>query len=85
MFGGGNFHQFFNDLFSFDIESKTWQLVQGVAGQEPPGPRAGHTATKIDDSHFCVIGGGQERTVFSDIYLFNVDKISWIRVNTALH
>jgi len=80
-FGGGNFHKFFNDLFIYDIENKSWQLpeISGV----PPTPRASHTATKIDDTHFCVIGGGEPSNVFNDFYLFDIEKTNWIRINTA--
>ena len=56
-----------------------------VSGEQPPAPRAGHSATRIDDSHFCVIGGGEPRTVFNDIYLFNIDRHAWVRVSAAGH
>lgn len=82
MFGGGNFHQFFNDVFLFDIANRTW-LMPAVSGEGPPPPRAGHTATKIDDSNFCIIGGGEPTTVFNDIYVFNIDRHTWIKVNAA--
>jgi N-acetylneuraminic acid mutarotase len=81
MFGGGNLHQFFNDLFIFDIETRSW-LLPSVSG-EAPAPRAGHTATKIDENHFCVIGGGQPTVVFNDIYLFNLANNTWVRVTAA--
>jgi Galactose oxidase, central domain len=48
MFGGGNFHQFFNDLFIFDIDSRAWHMPT-VQGEAPPAARAGHTATKLDE------------------------------------
>lgn len=82
VFGGGNFHQFFNDLFVFDIATRTW-FLPSVSGQEPPAPRASHTATKIDESHFCLIGGGEPTSVFNDVYLFNIESNTWIRVNAA--
>jgi len=82
VFGGGNFHQFFNDLFVFDIATRTW-FLPSVSGKEPPAPRASHTATKIDESHFCLIGGGEPTSVFNDVYLFNIESNTWIRVNAA--
>jgi hypothetical protein len=82
VFGGGNFHQFFNVLFVFDIATRTW-FLPSVSGQEPPAPRASHTATKIDESHFCLIGGGEPTSVFNDVYLFNIESNTWIRVNAA--
>jgi N-acetylneuraminic acid mutarotase len=30
-----------------------------------------------------VIGGGEPTTVFMDVYLFNVDQNTWIRINPA--
>ena len=47
MFGGGNSQQMFNDIFVFDIETRSW-ILPSVSG-ETPSARAGHTATKIDD------------------------------------
>ncbi len=82
MFGGGNSHQFFNDLFIFDIDTKSW-ILPSVSG-EIPAPRAGHTTTKIDESHFCVFGGGVPNMVFNDIYLFNILNNNWIKVKAAL-
>jgi len=32
MFGGGNFHQFFNDMFIFDIATKSW-LLPSISGE----------------------------------------------------
>jgi hypothetical protein len=69
-------------MFVFDIATRSW-LLPSVSGQPPPAPRAGHTATRIDNSHFCVIGGGEPNIVFNDIYLFNIEKNTWIRVNAA--
>lgn len=77
-FGGGNSHQMFNDLFIFDIDSKSW-LMPSVGG-EFPSPRAGHSATKIDDKYFCVFGGGDLTTVFNDTFLFNVENNNWIKI-----
>ena len=82
VFGGGNINQFFNDMFVFDIATRTW-ILPSVSGQPPPAPRAGHTATKIDQSHFCLIGGGEPTTVFMDVHLFNVDLNTWITINPA--
>ena len=82
VFGGGNNNQFFNDMFIFDLATRSW-LIPTVSGQSPPAPRAGHSTTRIDQSHFCVIGGGEPATVFMDIHLFNVDTNTWIRVNPA--
>lgn len=82
MFGGGNFNQFFNDMFIFDIASRSWLLSQ-VSGEHPPAPRAGHSATRIDESHFCVIGGGDSNNVYNDIYLCNIERHCWIKVHAA--
>lgn len=81
MFGGGNNHQFFNDLFIFDIKTRIW-ILPSFSG-EVPALRAGHTATKVGDSHFCVVGGGVQDYVFNDIFLFNIIKNHWIKVKPA--
>lgn len=56
MFGGGNSSQMFNDLFIFDISSRTW-IMPAVSGDRP-NARTNHSATKIDDNSFLIIGGG---------------------------
>jgi hypothetical protein len=71
----------FNDIFIFDIETKSW-ILPSVSGI-PPSARASHTATKIDDFCFCIIGGGDLRFVFNDIHLYNVDSNTWIQIRTA--
>ena len=78
VFGGGNSHQMFNDLFIFDIDSKCW-LMPCVSG-EFPSPRAGHSATKIDEKYFCIFAGGDLRTVFNDTFLFDVEHNNWIKI-----
>ena len=49
-------------------------------GGEFPSPRAGHSATKIDEKHFCVFGGGDLTTVFNDTFLYNIDTNNWIKI-----
>jgi N-acetylneuraminic acid mutarotase len=56
--------------------------LPSVSG-ESPAPRAGHTATRIDDSHFCIIGGGTPSNVFNDVYLFDISNNNWIKVKAA--
>ena len=70
-----------NDLFVFDIKSSSWLLVS-VSG-EMPTVRASHTATKINDHCFCVIGGGNLSAGFNDVYLFNIETYTWSKIKTA--
>ena len=71
----------FNDLFIFDIESSSW-ILPSVSG-EIPAARASHTATKINEQCFCIIGGGNLNAVFNDVYLFNVENNMWTKIRTA--
>jgi dynein heavy chain len=80
-FGGGNSYQMFSDLFIFDIETNSW-LLPSVQG-EGPCARAGHTATKISDNCFIIIGGGDMHFVYNDIFLFNTTLNEWSKLRTA--
>lgn len=55
MFGGGNSSQIFNDLFIFDIATSSW-IMPAISG-EAPNARANHSATKINENCFLIIGG----------------------------
>lgn len=81
MFGGGNNQLCFNDLFVFDLLSKSWLLVS--CSGDPPSVRASHSSTKINENCFCIIGGGNFEIGFNDVHLFNMQNLSWTKIKTT--
>jgi hypothetical protein len=78
LFGGGANDISFNDLFIFDVSSSSW-IIATPSG-EPPAVRASHSASKINDSTFIVIGGGNALVCFNDVFLYSVDNDAWTKI-----
>ena len=80
-FGGGSVDQMFNDLFIFDIEKHVWLLP--VVKGDIPTPRASHSANQISENQFCIFGGGDTRTGYNDVFLYNTKTYEWHKITTA--
>lgn len=70
-----------NDLFVFDLQNHSWIMLS--ASGEAPQPRASHTATKINEQCFCIIGGGNLNVGFNDVHLFNIETLCWTKIKTS--
>ncbi len=58
--GGVNYSRVaFNDLYSFDLDTNTWEKIE--ASNIPPEPRGGHTMFAID-RHLYIYGGWNSET-----------------------
>ena len=68
--------QYFNDLFYFDLDKKTWQAIKtsGVA----PSERTDHTAVLYEGSMY-VFAGYDGHTRFNDLWKCNLkgNKFKW--------
>ena len=80
-FFGGNTGQMLNEVVSFDTEQRSWCMF--VVEGKGPGARAGHTTTRISESEFVLVGGGDMQMVFRDVYLFNAEHASWQAIETS--
>lgn len=56
---------YFNDLFYFDLDQKTWSGIQTQG--EPPNPRTDHTVVLYDGAMY-VFGGYDGRARYNDLW-----------------
>jgi hypothetical protein len=68
----------YNDLWSFDLDSKQWCMVEEEA---PVSERMGHVAIAIDDDHMIIHGGDCLGNIFNDTWLYTVSSASWQLIN----
>ena len=72
---GGQASDFQNDLWVYSMEQKRWSQVS-VSGTLPPA-RWGHTLLWDAKRNQLVMFGGQSRSLFSDVWAFDVARGSW--------
>jgi N-acetylneuraminic acid mutarotase len=81
LFGGYNQSGVLNDFWSFDINTKTWQLVQNTT---PLQPRFGHKMVYVPKNKKIYIFAGQKgfssTDFLSDIWSYNITKREWLQV-----
>lgn len=82
LFGGWDGQQRFNDLWSLDVDTWQWKLLQ-PAGASPP-PRADHSGVMwryCDCGHWkdilVVFGGSTVDGLLNDVWLYDVDTATW--------
>jgi N-acetylneuraminic acid mutarotase len=67
--------EYFNDLFTFDIDSLIWEKVEPTSAVLPH-ERTDHTLSLYKDSLY-VFGGYDGRTRFNDLCVFEVHLKNW--------
>jgi hypothetical protein len=67
---------------NLDIKFKRWEVI--TVNEERPCPRKDHTFTIIKSRAIAVLAGGIEQygNRLTDIWLFDLIRLSWIRVVT---
>jgi len=65
-----------NDVWTFDLSSKVWQLQTTVG--EPPLPRYGQSQIVLSPDHLLVMGGcGGPNNEYADIWMLNMEAQPW--------
>jgi hypothetical protein len=77
MFGGYNGTKPYNELWVFDVASRTWEQPE-VHGQSPSA-RYSHTAVVVGGKFLMIVGGHDNRETHSDVFVFNTETNSWIQ------
>jgi len=73
-----------NDLWGYDIVTKTWKLLiaHGVAGSPPA--RQGHTAVPVNDKSsgpgFIIFGGYTGKGGFNDAWRYHINTGKWAQI-----
>ncbi|KTW30960.1 uncharacterized protein T551_01512 [Pneumocystis jirovecii RU7] len=83
-FGGETDTKALNDLWKLDcsdLDFPIWSEVETTGHK--PSPRAYHSANIIG-SNMVIIGGSNNIDVFGDIFILNIEKSLWIKVNIQL-
>lgn len=64
----------YNDLWSFDLDSRQWVMLNEEA---PVSERMGHVGIALGNDHLMIHGGDCLGNVFSDSWLYTVSTASW--------
>lgn len=74
LFGGSGPHAFcFNDLYTFDPVTSTWNHENNIQDGDPsPNARAGHSMTLVDCKLY-IIGGSYGQEYLKDVYILDTD------------
>eukprot|EP00698_Gefionella_okellyi_P002052 TRINITY_DN1192_c0_g1_i1.p1 TRINITY_DN1192_c0_g1~~TRINITY_DN1192_c0_g1_i1.p1 ORF type:complete len:896 (-),score=200.83 TRINITY_DN1192_c0_g1_i1:38-2689(-) len=78
---GGFGHNYFNDIYLFDLRTNTWERLQGSGNV--PSARAWHSTTAIDDHVVFVFGGISSGTTTNDSYFLDTDNGHWSIAESA--
>ena len=74
LFGGSGPHAYcFNDLYTFDPSTATWEHCNNMLENEKsPNARAGHSMTLVDCKLY-IIGGSYGQDYLKDVYILDTD------------
>ena len=75
IFGGSNGENPLNDMFAFNLVSKTWNKIDTIG--EIPSPREGHSGVALLDRYFFIFGGWDGKNIFQNCYLFDYITKRW--------
>lgn len=66
-----------NDVWTYRALDDTWEPFEAIG--DIPDPRAGATATSVNNNFWLLFGGSDQRQTFNDIYLFATEPAAWLR------
>ena len=75
IFGGSNGENPLNDMFAFNLVSKTWIKIDATG--EIPSAREGHSGVALSDRYFFIFGGWDGKNIFQNCYLFDFITKKW--------
>ena len=84
VFGGQNdFYDKMNDLWKFDLGTRTWSPIEAPEEAKQPTPRSGHTAVQLG-GRMIVFGGIVEVTKeINEMHIFDFASGAWVAVDDA--
>jgi len=75
---GGRELRELNDLWRYDLDTKTWEEFPKSDVLDVPSPRQMHVAVLVD-GHIYIHGGSHLGQTFSDLWCFNITTLSWMQ------
>ena len=77
---GGFYGKFTNNIFYFHLDKNRWEKIttKGTA----PEKRAGHCGVLYKDSYLFVSGGGDFDRKFNDMWRFDLENLTWMKIDT---
>ncbi|PHH60270.1 hypothetical protein CDD81_1898 [Ophiocordyceps australis] len=91
IFGGGDGDRALNDIWRLDVSDSSkmaWKLVSSTEKAAPgiadyrPKPRGYHTAN-VSGGKLIVFGGSDSIECFDDVWIYDIEKHTWIAVDIA--
>ena len=76
-YGGRELRRELNDLWRFDLDTKTWEEFPRDVSNKPS-PRQMHVAVLVD-GHIYIHGGSHLGQTFGDLWCFNITTFSWMQ------
>ena len=78
LFGGAteNFANLVASLYTFDVSSKTWSVIEPQSLISPPGLYAAYSFLSSNGKFFLLFGN-TENGLSSDIYSFDFNHLTW--------
>ena len=81
IFGGFEDGSRVNKIHAFDVEHLTWQLVEPADERaDKPKPRAGHSATMINECLYVFGGKDDENEKLNDLWKFDINLRKWTQL-----
>ena len=82
--GGDLQHEPLADVWAFSLDTYAWMLLDDGSGHAPPA-RWGHAASLDDRTGTLVVFGGTNKaTSYSDVWLFEPDRLAWTEVTGGM-
>lgn len=81
VFGGSGQGGYLNDIWSYDFESNWWTELS--SDTEEPESRRYATMQYDHDQDCMVMHGGEGETAYSDVWVYDLSKQSWVKQSDA--
>ena len=72
-----------NELYSFDLVTCTWTHYEQLEGKPWPSARKGHCFVYRESTNSLLLYGGNESTLLSDIWEFDIEHREWQLIEQA--
>eukprot|EP00760_Papus_ankaliazontas_P018435 PhM_4_TR17492/c0_g1_i1/m.44199 len=86
MIGGTVYHDYYNDVWAYDVAGHEWRRVDSVADTTKPSPRFGHASVLLPDGVTIMLFGGSNNSVWSsDTFMFDTQTATWSELIVTPH